>query len=80
MARRRRSGGLTPQGAVQTFLPMAVAFPLAGAAMGAAGSAGTAATAAGMPAAGGLMGVASMGVASRSIGLAMGGMGKKRRI
>ena len=77
MARRRRSGGLTPQGAVGTFLPISVGLGMAGPAIGLAGAGGAAATAAGMPGAGALMGVAGMGVATQAIGLTMG---KKRRL
>lgn len=77
MARKRsRSGGLTPQGAVGTFLPMSIGFGMANVAMGQAGAGAQAATAAGMPAAGSLMGVAGMGVATQSIGLAFGGKKK----
>jgi hypothetical protein len=81
MARRRSgaSGGLTPQGAVGTFLPMGIGFGMANVAMGQAGAGAASANAAGMPAAGALMGVAGMGVATQALGMTMGSMGKKRR-
>ena len=76
--RSRGGGGLTPQGAVSTFLPISVGLGFAGPAIGLSAAGGAAATAAGAPAAGSLMNVASMGVATQAIGLTMGK--KKRRL
>jgi len=73
---KRRQGGLTPQGAVRTFMPMTIGLGMAVPAIGLSAAGGAAATAAGMPAVGSLMGVASMGVATKAIGLTMG---KKRQ-
>lgn len=74
MARRK---GLTPQGAVGTFLPMGVGFGMAGAAIGLSAAGAAQARAAGQPGTAALMDVASMGVGVHALDVAFG---KRRRL
>lgn len=74
---RKRSRGLGPSSALETFVPLAVGAGMAGAYIGISAAGATAARAAGQPGAGALMDVATMAGPITMIGVAYG---KKRRL